>query len=317
VVSCGNNKDKKSDVDVSDININIKIKRFDKAVFSINQNDLRNELLKLSKEYPFFIGKEINDSALDQFKGYFSDPTIIVNQKEVESMFPDLKETENQLTAAFKHYKYFFPEKRTPNVYSYISGTMFDKPIIYDDTVFAISLDMYLGSDYPLYNSVQLPAYFRHHMRKDFIARDCMEELSYDYINGDKENLTMLDQMLNYGKVQYFIDVMLPDVQDSIKIRYTGKQEAWCKANEANVWSFFIDKKLLYITDQHQISKFFIDAPFSTSFGNDSAPYIGKWIGWQILKSYMAENKDITLKQMLADNNSQKILKLSRYKPSK
>ncbi len=317
MISCGNNGDKKLDVNVSDIDLNVKIKRFDKAVFKINQNDMKNELLKLSSEYPFFIGKQIDDSALAKFKAYFSDPTITINHTEVEKQFPDLTKLEAQLTSAFKHYKYYFPEKKSPNVYSYISGTMFDKPIIYDDTVVAISLDMYLGSDYQLYSSVGLPAYFRHHMQRDYIARDIMEEMSYQYINGEVENITMLSQLVNFGKVQYFIDAMLPEIPDSTKIRYTAKQTAWCKANEKNIWSFFIDNKLLYITDQHQITKYFIDAPFSSSFGNDSAPYVGKWIGWQIIKSYMKENKDVSLKQMLAENDVQKILKLSKYKPLK
>lgn len=317
LLSCGNNKEKKLDVNVGDIDLKIKIKRFDKAVFQINQKDLRNELLRLSPEYPFFIGKQIDDSALAKFQSYFTEPTIVINQKEVEKQFPDLNDLESKLTSAFKHYKYYFPDKKIPNIYSYISGTMFDKPIIYDDTVVAISLDMYLGSEYPLYNSLGLPGYFRHHMRKDYISRDIMEEMSYQYISGEIENMTLLSQLVNFGKVQYFIDAMLPETPDSIKMRYTGKQDSWCKANEINVWSFFIDKKMLYITDQHQITKFFVDAPFSTTFGNDSAPYIGKWIGWQIVKSYMNENKDVNLKQMLADNNAQKILKLSKYKPSK
>jgi hypothetical protein len=317
ILSCGNRNDKKLDVNISDIELSIKIKRFDKAVFKINQNDLKNELLKLSSEYPFFIGKQIDDSALAKFRGYFSDPTIILNHSEVEKQFANITSLESQLTSAFKHYKYYFPEKKVPSVYSYISGTMFDKPIIYDDTVVAIGLDMYLGSEYPLYNSVGLPAYFRHHMQKDYISRDIMEEMSYQYISGEIENMTLLSQLINFGKVQYFIDAMLPEVQDSVKMRYTGKQAEWCKANEKNIWSFFIDKKLLYITDQHQINKFFIDAPFSSSFGNDSAPYIGKWIGWQIIRSFMKENHDISLKQMLLENDPQKILKLSKYKPSK
>ena len=47
----------------------------------------------------------------------------------------------------------------------------------------------------------------------------------------------------------------------------------------------------------------------------DSAPKLGVWMGWQIVRKYMKEHPDVTLQQLMADNDAQKILNQSKYKP--
>ena len=41
------------------------------------------------------------------------------------------------------------------------------------------------------------------------------------------------------------------------------------------------------------------------------------WLGWQIVRKYMEENPKVTLAQLMAEKNAQKILTESKYKPKK
>jgi hypothetical protein len=58
------------------------------------------------------------------------------------------------------------------------------------------------------------------------------------------------------------------------------------------------------------------EAPSTKGFTN-SAPRMTDWIGWQIIKQFHSNNKNISLSNLLKENDAQKILELSRYKPKK
>jgi uncharacterized protein YjaZ len=59
------------------------------------------------------------------------------------------------------------------------------------------------------------------------------------------------------------------------------------------------------------------DGPFTTAkdFGNGTAPRIGSYIGWRIVKQYMEKNPKITLAQLLKLVDADDILTKSKYKP--
>ena len=82
------------------------------------------------------------------------------------------------------------------------------------------------------------------------------------------------------------------------------------------MWAFFIQNNLLYNADYYKIRSFITEAPTTKGFKN-SPPRMAEWIGWQIVKSYMDNNKNISIKDLLNENDAQKILKASKYKPNK
>ena len=48
---------------------------------------------------------------------------------------------------------------------------------------------------------------------------------------------------------------------------------------------------------------------------NESAPKLGVWTGWQIVRLYMEKHPDVTLKDLMLDNDYQKILTDANYRP--
>ena len=83
------------------------------------------------------------------------------------------------------------------------------------------------------------------------------------------------------------------------------------------IWKFFIEKQLLYSTDIELVERFIEPAPFSKFYlqlDNESPGKIGRWIGWQIIRSFHEQNPDFPLQKLL-NMSFQKIFNQSRYKP--
>ncbi|MEI6122815.1 MAG: hypothetical protein WCQ95_04235 [Bacteroidota bacterium] len=321
IISCSCNqskKDEKIDSPKIDTTVRIKIKRYEKALFNLNKKDLQNELKRIKPEYGFFLDGDLDDKAnMKQLSSYVNDPQMIENYNEVQKKFPNLTQLERELSSALSYFKFYFPNRKIPQVYTYVCGMDFENPIIYADSVLMIALDMYLGGKYKLYTSFGLPNFIKNNMSGEYITRDCINAMANYYCYTDMKNSSCLDNMVYNGKIQYFIDAMLPELNDTIKIKYTKKQLTWCYDNEARMWAFFIDNKLLYSKESNSFNKFFDPGPFTTSFSKTSPPRTGTWVGWRIVRALMRQNNEMNLKQLIEVKDAQKILKLSKYKPAK
>ena len=109
----------------------------------------------------------------------------------------------------------------------------------------------------------------------------------------------------------------MPEVADTLKIGYTTGQLQWCEKNEGGIWAYFLENELLFNSDYIKIQKYLAEAPFTPGIGDnsDSAPKLGVWLGWQIVRAYMEKNSNVTLQQLLEETDAQKILTGARYKP--
>ena len=317
LISCSSQKSR-TDVDVSGIEIReIEINRYEEALFAIDPDSLRQGLKKIDPRYEIFLGPEWDTPRnLTQLKAYITDPKIRELYHDTKEKYPDLNFLSRELTKAFQHYKYYYPEKEIPAVYSYVSGLHYEHPVEYGKQVLIIGLDNYLGKDYPAYKKLGIPLYKARLMSREYIALDCFRELAMMQTPG-YETRSLLDEMILQGKFLYFLDAMLPDKADHRKIGYTQDEILWCHAHEADIWAFLIENDLLYSRDFQSIKSFISDAPFTKGFGNDSPGRLGVWVGWQIVRKYMEKNPGVKLQQMLDNKDAQDILMHSGYKPSK
>ena len=129
-------------------------------------------------------------------------------------------------------------------------------------------------------------------------------------------SLTELPLIFN-GKILYFLDAMFPNDEDSLKIGFSKSQLDFCRRNESKTWSFFIENKLLFNSNSNDYDKYISDGPTTNGFPRESPAMMGVWVGWQIVKKFMSENKNVSLNQLMNENDYQKILNLSKYKPVK
>ncbi|MCF8365897.1 MAG: hypothetical protein K9H16_08950 [Bacteroidales bacterium] len=314
--SCKDNQRRNLDINTDDVAMeSVKIKRYEKALFAIGPNKMKPGLKAIAPDFPVFLGADLNDTLnLIQLKQFVNSPLNRMLYDSVIAEFPNLNFLEEEMTKAFKRFKYYFPEKNLPDVFSYVSGLLYEIPIQFFNNDMIIALDMYLGKEMEAYRKMRLPLYKIQNMNRSHIVRDVMYEL-YFYYFSEKPGKDFLQLMINNGKHLYFLDAVLPKTADHVKIAYTAEKANWCVENEIRIWSFIIENDLIYSSDSNVNRKFFADGPFTSDFSSDSPARIGEWIGWQIVRAYMNNNPEITLQQLLEEQDAQKILKNSTYKP--
>ena len=318
--SCGCSWHKnRLDVDVSGVTItDVRIHRYDRDLFKVPVTDLKSGLERIQHSYYFFLGTDLNDEKkLDEMKAYLENPRNIDFQKACEIRFRDLSKVEKDLTEAFRHWKFYFPNTRIPRVYSYISGGDYDTPVQLADTVLIIALDTYLGKDFKPYLSDGIALYKAERMTEDHIVPDCVREIVSILYPESAAPMTLLAAMVEAGKRQYLIDALIPDVPGFLKMNYTKEQYDWAGKNESHVWAALVENRMLYSSDGQYFRMFLADGPYTMEFSKDSPARLGEWIGLQIIRSFMQKNPEFTLRMMMQEPDAQKILTLSGYKPEK
>jgi uncharacterized protein YjaZ len=321
--SCSNNP---LDVDISAVAVQeLKIQRLEKDLFNIDTSDIKGATVKLQSKYgtfyPLFFSRIINNGDVRdssyalRLKQFIYDRDMRETYEMVVKTYPEEEPLEAELTEMFKHLKYYFPEKNIPSIVTMISG--YNQWIVKADSTLAIGLEMYLGSNNKFYGMLALPRYKTMFMNRENILPDVTRELLISEFPYNMNKSDFLSEIVYMGKIMYLTDAMLPDTEDTLKIRYSRAQMEYCTQNEFNVWSYFAAQKLLYTTDQAEIMKFTSEAPFTSALSKESAPRIGYWIGWQIVRHYMKNNPKVTIREMIQETDAQSILMKSKYKPGK
>ena len=314
--SCNWHKDRLN-IDISKVNIpQVRIHRYDQDLFKIKINDLKSGLLAIQSKYPYFLGTDLNDTVkLAEMRTYLTNPRNIDFNNFSDEKFKDLSVIEVELTNAFRHYQYYFPNATLPHVYTYISGGDYENPVRISDSVMIIALDTYLGIDFKPYFSDGLPLYKVQRMTKEHIIPDCNMALAGVLYPENAAANTLLDQMVDAGKRRYILDALIPETPEYLKFGYIREKFDWITKNEFHVWAAIIENNMLYSSNGQTLRIFFADGPDTPAFGKESPPRIGEWIGWRIVSAYMNSNPEINMQQLIREIDAQKILTRSGYKP--
>ena len=296
--------------------IPVSIHRYGKTLFSLDTANLLQGLNQIQPDYQAFIGNNFSDpNQFRQLYQFVTDTQLIHLNKKTQAVFTDLKPLEAEISTSFGRLHYFFPDLPIPTVYSYVSGMYYENPVEVHDTLMVIALDVYLGADFELYRNLGLPQYRIRRMTPDYVTNDVMKAIYNAGINPKFKQKTLLDRMIGAGKIMVYLDAVLPQVPDTIKIGYTTKQWNWMEENKENVWAFMVKNQLFYSSDYDTQTKLIQEAPFTTGFSNESAPRVGIWLGWQIVRAYHENNPNTSLSTLISNPDSQEILQKSGYKP--
>jgi len=318
-VSC--NRDK-FNVNVSKIQADITLDRFEKELFSADPASLKDSIPVWQKRYGSFLQYysytvklgSINDpDYANRLTLFVTDHTNYLIYKRTLEVYPNLDAFKENLEEAYKHYRYYFPDKPLPHIITYVAG--FNQSAITGDSLIAMGLDKYLGTNEQLYRDAGIYKYLVVNMHPGKLVSDCItfwgetEFPFYDSINN------LVSNMIYRGKMLYFTSAMLPDQPDTINWGFSAGNLDYCAANEKAMWTQLIDKKYLFSTDRFTIDKFILEGPYTKDFGRESPARAAVWIGYRIVSAYMEKNKDITLPMLMADKDYMKILNQSTYNP--
>jgi len=298
----------KVEKEIANIEADFNIERFDTAFLEA----LPQDLPKLKQAYPFLFSKRVSDSVwIYRIKDTLQDKLLT----EVNKTYPELKNTKEELKGLFQHLKYYDKTFTTPRVITLTNDVDYRSKTIVTDSLVLIALDNFLGSEHEFYQNI--PKYLTANMQKHQIVSDVAEGYATKYVFQTNRK-TLLDEMIYFGKLLYFKDLMIPFKTDAEKIGYSEIQMKWSEANESQIWSYFIEKELLYSSDNKLSNRFIADAPFSKFYlelDNDSPGRLGQYIGWQIVKAYAnTTGKDV---MTILQKESEEIFRKSKFKPKK
>lgn len=331
IASCSNN-DKKLP-DVSGINVELTLDRFDRDFFAIDTNNPLPALNNLNEKYPGVTG-----IFLQNILGLDSASTITgVRQflrlskpihDTINDVFKDAEFLEKDFRKAFRFVKYYYPKYQPPRHIVTVagpvdalaqSGTTYTPNFLGPDFL-GISMQFYLGSQFSVYADPYFvenvaPGFRSRRFSKEYIIADGMQ-LIVDDISPDKsKGLSLIEQMIEKGKQWWLLDQFLPETADSVKTGFRQDQLDWCKENEGLVWSYIVKNEDLYSRNPATIQTYIGDGPFTQGFSQEYSPgNIGQWIGWQIVQKFASRNSNFSAEQVM-QTGAQQILDEAKYKP--
>ncbi len=310
--------------------IRLSTRRFDRALAALDTNKLAAGLQSLEQKYPDFLGfyldtlmgfrvernfSEDNPGVRDGLHSFLTQHDYRGVFDSVHAHFPDTKSIEEDLRKGFAYYQHYFPQRRVPTVVYFTSGLNSWNAITYGDLL-GIGLDMYLGPQYPFYESVGIPAYAALKLKPDYIPADVFRTLFRDTYPFENDAQSLLSMMLQRGKEQYFLEKVVPFVADTVRFGFTAAQLGWCKKSEAGILNFLASQDLLYETNLQKVTRYVTDGPASLGFPPEAPGNVGTYLGYRIVESWMERHDDATLETLLdSSHDAQRFLQESGYKP--
>ncbi len=302
----------------------IELIRFDKALLNVHEATVAHDIRVLYDEYPVFmplwvediLGVPAADTAyLEQQLPQFLNDTMYgfkqTNAREQE-VFADVSDIQSSINKAFARIQWLYPETEIPSVYLFVSG--FVTPIFFEEELVGIGADMYLGSDYEYYNRVVYD-YQKQTMRKECIPVDVISAYLFRTLPYTSDKSRLLDQMMYRGKVMYLTAQIFDELPGYEVMGWTKEQWKWCEENERAIWHLVMDKRDLFKTESLVLTSYLNDGPFTSEVSQDAPGRLGIWLGWRIVESYMEHNENVSLQELMAEPDAQKIMELSLYKP--
>lgn len=302
----------------------VEIIRFDNALLNINAQSALQDIRVISHEYPTFfpffveniLGVPANDTAFlaEQLPLFLQDTLYGFKQTNEREriLFASTQDLENELSKAFARVHYLYPELPVPIIYLFVSG--FNASILFVDDDIAVGADMYLGSDYEYYNRV-VHDYQKVTMRKECIPVDVVSAHLFRYLPYTSTKSRLIDNMIYRGKIMYLLSQIFSDIPAYEVMGYTKEQWSWCVKHERAIWNLMMDKKDLFKTESLLLTSYLNEGPFTGEISQDSPGRLGTWVGWRIAESYMNHHPEITMQQLIAEPDAERILQESYYRP--
>lgn len=306
----------------------VKIRRFDTALFDFGSKPTEEHLRDLEKPFaPMFAESLSNKDYMRVLKAFVEDGEMRRAAETVRKTYPDLKFLEDELSEAMTNIRKIRPDSCKTEIYTLVFGPAeysyaYQNRILVYPEFSAISLDLYSISalaEHPYYKAV--PEYLRSGLTRENLAPDYvktyLQEITFRDVPLQSMNpdASLLDCIVDEGKYLYATAALLPKSPMYAIFRYTPEQYKWVEENEYNIWTYIIQRNLLYNKDRTKYLSLIAEGPSTKGIAN-SPSRIGNYIGYRIVEEFMDENP-ITLDSLFKISDSQRILKLSKYKPSK
>jgi hypothetical protein len=278
----------------------------------------------------FYLSRILNLSEPQAFH-FFKSPYLDSLHSDVLSFWqgpsPEVLKVREQLGSLLHRYREWRPEESPPELVGMMG--LFGYQVALAEEGIWIGLDLFMKPDYRYYPGVDgLHTYLRRRTYPHFLPPALGQALAEDLAASfsavregaaGKQN-RLLDLMLEQGKILTVSESLLPELHDSLRLGYTQTQWEWIREHQEEVWRKWISLDLLYSEDPMVRQRYLGDGPCTNEFGPASPPALGKYFGYQIMRSWLKKlpqksRKIPSLKTVLrAEWDADKVLRESGYR---
>ena len=297
----------------------IQITRMEQKIFKSKTTQAFTEILN---QFPDFkkgylglgLNPEMDSSLMTDVFRLVNDPYIDTLNQEVAKKYPNLNSTEKDLTSAFAYVKHYYPDTKTPKIYTMVSG--FSGDLLITDSLIVIGLDAFLGGEgkYTMPTNL-VPMYIQRRMKEKNIAPSIIMALSREHVAVNDAENSLLANMIQWGKTYYFVEQMMPCLNDSLIIGWTPAEMKSVTSNLEKIYGHFVKRNLFYETNHQEVNRYIGERPSIPEIGNTCPGRVGRYLGWIIIREFAKNHPEMTLQQIMADLDANKIFTQSKYKP--
>jgi len=296
------------DVDVSKVSIKQDHIDLDSLILNSNSSLYRElkkidsgEILSYELEHCLSIGALNDSTTILSLSKFIQDPYISRVERHINtSLRPNLSMYKNSINDGFRHLKYYFPHGKLPNRVIYMNS-LYASSVFCTQNEIGVGFERYLGEKTDVIEELPTQEFFqwmKEGMNKDFLVRDVLTTWIFTHYFQPADG-TLVEQMIHWGKVFYLLEACLPELPKHILIRYTKSDYEWALKNEYQAWKYLVSQELVFSKNERDISNFLNEGPFTVGLPEKGPDRMGQYLGWKIVHSYMEQNENISLKQLL------------------
>ncbi|MDE7411742.1 MAG: hypothetical protein K2M94_06860 [Paramuribaculum sp.] len=294
----------------------VKLLRFDEVAYGYASQD-DSVKMKLSAQYApvvSLLSKVYGIDSASFISEYGDSRAVQVFEPDVKARFVVADSVSDAMGKVSARFAGMFGENGFPAaVYGAIIP--FNQSIIVSDTIIAIGLNHYLGADYEGYEAFE--AYRRRMKTPSRMVPDVVEafvSVRFPYIS-DMES-TVLSRLIYEGVVVKCM-MQLAAVDSAVALGFTPEEYEWAQANEARIWQALIANRLLYSTNPNDAVRLVDPSPVANIINANAPGRVGRYTGLKIVESYLENNPEAKLENMLTPDfyNDPTVLIKSKYTP--
>lgn len=172
----------------------------------------------------------------ERFLKFYQDTTLQQIIHDIDIQYAKMDDIDKQFTYSFRRLQRMLPHIRIPLIYTQI-GALGQSVIVGDSTV-GISLDKYLGTDYPTYKRFY-SLHQRETMKRENIVPDCL--LFYIlslYPLQDFDNCPQEVRDAHMGRVMHAANIAMGNKHYTLP--FVTQAEQYMKANPHTSWEAFL-----------------------------------------------------------------------------
>ncbi|WP_136460226.1 gliding motility protein GldB-related protein [Neolewinella litorea] len=322
--------------DVRDIEVDLTVLRFDRALAALDTSRIEEEMERLDRTFGSFTeaffthlvpvrrGDFSAAEGQNVLRAYLEYPLTRVVDSTVESRFPavgggaQVQGLVEDFRQGLRYYRHYLPQAPVPDTLVTFDTHFELAAFLYGDGQIAAGLEFFLGPDFdyalvnpeePIFSDYLAQSYTPAHFTGKLL-RVLLEDRFPPPRSG-----RLIDYLIYEGKKLYLLEHLLPETPDHVVYEITEEQMDWLRNNETPIYAYLQREDILYTTDVNRINKYTRPAPYTPGMPVESPGGAVNYLGRQIVAAYMAAHPELTMPELMALTDGQEILRGARYKP--